>query len=237
MLNIAICDDNKDDINKLLYILNIYLNNNNIEACIKKFESGIILIDSIYQEKFDIIFLDIYMPAMDGMKVAEKIREIDLKCKIFFLTSSCDHALMSYNVNASHYLLKPIDESKLCSEFKIAIEEISKLDFEYLLVKNKDEITKLFYKNIVYVESKARILLIYRYNNTPLKLYRKMDDFNSEINNERFFQCHKSYLVNLDFVEKVKDNYFLMSTGEKIKISDKFKKHKNLYIEYLMNKL
>lgn len=237
MLNIAICDDSKEDVKKISDRLSIYINNNNIKACVKEFHSGLALIEAVKEKPFDIIFLDIYMPPIDGIQTATEIRKTDAKCKIIFLSSSQSHAVLSYDVKANHYLLKPIENDKLYTALKVAIDGIEKSNSEYLVIKSNNEFNKLFFKNIIYIESKARILMVYTEHNNLIKVYKKLSDFEEELNDARFFRSHKSYLVNLDFVEDAKDRYFVMTTGENIPISSKFRNNKKMYIDYLVSKL
>lgn len=237
MISIAVCDDDEACLKDIFDRLNSYIEKNNIDAYIKKFHSGSDLIDALNRERFDIVFLDIYMEVIDGIQTALKIRETDSTCKIIFLTSSESHAVLSYEVKVNDYLLKPVNDEKLYKTVKIAIESIERSTGKYLVVKTNNGLKKLFFKDILYVESNARVLSVYDARKDKINLYKKLNDFEKELNDLRFFRCHKSFLVNLDFVQEAKDSYFVMETGELISISKKFKDKKKIYIKYLMRNM
>ncbi len=237
LITIAICDDNEKALIDLEKRLNSYLKNINLEAHIRKFQTGTELIEYAMVKAIDIVFLDIYMGPIDGIETAHKIREIYSNCKIIFVTSSLSHAVLSYEVKANDYLVKPVSNEKLYNVLKVAIENIETLNAKFIVVKNNNGIYKLLYKDILYVESNARILTVYTTNKKIINYYSKLNDFEEALNDLRFFRCHKSFLINLDHVHEAKDTYFIMENSEKISISSKFKKNKKIYMDYLMNKL
>lgn len=138
MINIAICDDDIDEIKIISTFVSKNIKELNISFKITVFNEGQDLIEHISsaKENFDIIFLDIYMKASQGIDIARKIREFDEECKIIFITSSREHAIDSYEVRAVYYILKPIDEEKLSTAIKIAIEGLDK-ENKHIVITNK----------------------------------------------------------------------------------------------------
>ena len=108
MLKIAICDDEQDYREIIEQMLNRYIKDTDIEAQIDIFTNPSELIDATENGTiYDIYLLDIYMPGITGMSFATELRSRDIKSSVIFLTSSTDHALEAFGVNATHYLLKP----------------------------------------------------------------------------------------------------------------------------------
>lgn len=232
------CDDNKEDRKVILEKLKDYVRNNNVEAKLFEYLTGEDLIEEINTKKnsFDIIFLDIYMDFLDGIETARIIRNTDLNCNIIFLTSSTFHAIESYDVKATHYLLKPINDEKLNKALQVAFENIQNARPKYLVIKTNNVINKLFYNDILYVESRARVLLVYTKENEILTIYKKLNEFEAELNDQRFLKCHKSFLVNLDFVREVKGYFFVLVNNHSIPISSSVKDTKKVYLDYLVRK-
>ena len=128
-MNIAIVDDLPADSAYLCTLLEKYSTKNNIDISITTFLDGIEFLDSFEPNKFDVAFLDIYMPKITGIELAKQFFEKDPNCHIIFVTSSSDFAIESYDVNALYYVIKPISEEKL----DIALKRCQKT----LLTNNK----------------------------------------------------------------------------------------------------
>ena len=112
MIRIALIDDNPSDINIGKHYVDTYFQNRpdaaNMEISISSYMDGPSFLADFRPDDFDLILLDIYMPAMEGMEVAREVRRLDESVKIIFLTTSREHALEGYKVFASGYILKPL---------------------------------------------------------------------------------------------------------------------------------
>lgn len=111
MIRIALIDDNPSDIDIGKHYVDTYFQNRpdaaNMEISISSYMDGPSFLADFRPDDFDLILLDIYMPAMEGMDVAREVRRLDESVKIIFLTTSREHALEGYKVFASGYILKP----------------------------------------------------------------------------------------------------------------------------------
>ncbi len=113
MYQICIVDDEDNSLNQLKEILLKFFKEKSIQADIFSFNNPVNFIDKFIPNKYDIIFLDISMPQINGIDVGKKIREKDISTTIVFTTSLIQYALSGYEVNAFDYLLKPINYSSL----------------------------------------------------------------------------------------------------------------------------
>ncbi|MBV7275093.1 response regulator transcription factor [Clostridium sp. PL3] len=236
MINIAICDDDIDEVKAIFSFVLKNMEELNTAFKIKTFNEGQDLIDHMNfdKENFDIVFLDIYMKASQGIDIARKIREFDKQCKIIFITVSHEHAIDSYEVRALYYILKPIDEEKLSAAIKIAIEELDK-ENKNIVIINKKGSYKIFYKDILYAESKARIVNIYLKSQEVITFYSKLEDFFYKLQDERFLKSHKSFIVNMDYILKIEDKSIFIDDYTKIPISSaNLVKIKEIYFKYLL---
>ncbi|ERK31548.1 LytR/AlgR family response regulator transcription factor [Clostridium intestinale] len=237
MINIAICDDIKEELDLISSYVSKIINNINIEFKISTFNDGEEFIEYVSSSKeiYDIVFLDIYMKFSNGINTAKKIREFDKECKIIFITSSKEHAIESYEVRALYYILKPIEEDKLKDAIFIAIEDLN-LNDKNIVIKNKKGSYKIIYKDILYAESSARVVMIHLVSGQTISFYSKLKDFIELIQDDRFIRCHKSFVVNMHHVIKIEGNYIFMSGNLKIPISSvNSGTVKEKYFNYLLN--
>ena len=236
MINIAICDDIIEELDIISSYVSKNIKDLDIPFKISSFSEGEDLLEHIKlsENNFDIIFLDIYMKFSNGIDIARRIRDFDKECKIIFITSSKDHAIDSYDVSALHYILKPINEEKLSNAIKIAIESLHK-ENKQVVIMNKKGNYRISYKDILYVESKARVVNIYLKSSEVISFYSKLEDFFQSLKDERFLRCHKSFFVNMDYILKIENNCAFMCNNVIIPItSSKIAVIKEKYFNYLL---
>ena len=106
-MRIAIVDDCESERNELYERLlkNKFLISYDVE--LRLYDSGSDFLNEALQNRFDLVFLDIYMNDENGIETAQKLRAFDRKCLLIFTTTSTDHALDGFSVRALHYLVKP----------------------------------------------------------------------------------------------------------------------------------
>ena len=237
MINIAICDDNKDHLDILVNIIEEYIGKHILHYNInyKVFENGADLLDQIEKGvRYQIILLDIIMPLGNGIDIAKEIRLFDNLCKIIFLTSSPEFAVDSYSVDAFNYLLKPTSYEKLKPVFEKAISEIIETRDESVLVNAKSGLTKVYVYNIEFVEIIGRHLLynlsggiILEVKGTLGELEKTLLSFN------RFIKPHRSYIINMDFIDTITTKEIKTRSNKRIPISRiNYQEIKKTYIEY-----
>jgi len=236
MINIAICDDTMEELERISSYVSKNIKDLDIPFKISSFSEGQDLLEDINSSKqnFDIIFLDVYMKFSNGIDIASRIRDFDKECKIIFITSSKEHAVDSYDVSALHYILKPINEEKLINAIKIAIESLNK-ENKQVVIMNKKGNYRILYKDILYAESKARVVNIYLKSSEVISFYSKLEDFFQSLKDERFLRCHKSFFVNMDYILKIENNCAFMCNNVIIPItSSKIAVIKEKYFNYLL---
>lgn len=231
MIRIAICEDEKDT--QLLiedYIHNI-LKNINIEYEIQKYDSGEELLESNLKD-IDILLLDIQMGQINGMDTARKIREVDNKMEIIFITSLIDYVQEGYEVRAYRYLLKPIELEELKKHLLTCIKEIENKN-TYILIKNKSNTYKIYSNEIKYIEVQKKNMSIHTTNKTFEVIY-SLEKIEKDINLDKFVRCHKSFLVNLSYVENIKLNTAILESGEEVPVSRyRYKEVKEKFLKFL----
>lgn len=230
-MKIAICDDEEMFSSQLKEYLESYYKS--MDLIIDKFESGEEFLKRYTNMNcgYDIIFLDIEMKQIDGIETAKKLRELNNDIIIIFLTSHLEFAPEGYEVNAFRFLIKPIQKEKL----KNAL-----LDVQYqidrnkkILIKDKDREVLLKYTDIVYIEAQNVNIKICTMNEKFL-IRKTLREIEEELKGPTFFKCHRSYIVNLDFVIDYDNKIITMENKEKISLSrNKYSDFKNSMITYL----
>ena len=200
MRKIAICDDSKLDRQLLKVVIQTYFENNEEEFKIFEYELGDNLLDDI---EVELLFLDIIM---NGMKIARKLRDIQFKAPIIFLTAHADYAVESYEVYAAGYLLKPYDTNKLT----LLLDEVLQRSVQKrIAVKVKRQHRYLEINDIMYVESDKHVLNIHLKDSRVIQTTEKLSELKKTINSKRFIRCHQSYLVNMDYIKDAKTDFIL----------------------------
>jgi len=230
---IAICDDTAYDIAQLKEALYSY----NPAFEITSYADGQTLIDDLANNRraIDILFLDICMPGTDGIKTAERIRSIKKDIMIIFVTSSRDFYSQAYEVFAFNYIVKPLDREKLYRILDQATDVLKRENHQKIQFKYKSTIYNLDCRDILYIESRDKLILFYKTDGQVLQCYGKLDTIENELPPRSFIRCHQSFLVNASCITEMGDNYFRVGQVV-ISISKKFfKSAKEQYYSYLFS--
>ena len=217
MLHIAICDDEKDFVTHLTKLLKQYACEADEEIKVSAFYDGMELIDG-YDTTIDLIFLDIQMKMVDGLRTAERIRQMDEKVGIIFLTTLTQCALEGYKYQAANYIIKPMKYVRLKAELDQWRKRNQRHDRPAIVVANDFGKYKIFLNTLQYVETFNRNLLLHTEQENII-CYRSMKDLEQELAAHGFVRCHTSYIVNLFFVKGVNKLEITLVTGETIPIS------------------
>lgn len=238
MLQIAVCDDNINELSNMTQLINLYHSSKRLNFEYAVFPNGFDLVSILKKGKrFDIYCLDIIMPGFTGIDVAKEIRSFDKSASILFFTSSPEFALESYSVKAINYILKPISKEKLFFTFDDMLEQIkAKKDEDAVIVKSNEGIQKLLVSNLVYVEVIGRNVL---YHLLSGKVTECTEPFSSVCNNLLKYGCfikpHRSYLVNMRYVDTIENHKMTLQTHVDIPVArGKLSEIKQHYLKYQM---
>ena len=218
MLKIAVCDDSPQFIAEITSKLHQW-DNKQQPLIIRSFEDGNALIQAHLDDPFQIIFLDVIMPLMNGLDAARVIRENDSDVKIVFLTASREYAFDSYSVKANNYLLKPVPFEDLS---KCMDELISDIDTKRptIILRNANSIHKLDLDKIEYLEAQNKHVLFVLTDGSTLQSFDPLYTHEEKLlNYESFFKCHRSYIVNLMHIDTYTQKEIRMHSGCIIPIS------------------
>lgn len=217
ILHLVICDDEAAFVSHLTELVERYAEESGEKIKITAYYDGMELIEK-YDPSTDLIFLDIQMKLLDGLHTAERIRQMDQKVGLIFLTTLTQYGLEGYNYQAANYIIKPIKYIRLKTELNRFLERRRSVETPSIIVRNDTRKYKVQLKELSYIETFNRKLLLHT-NQEKIISYKTMKEMESELAENGFARCHTSYLVNLFYVKGVKRLELELITGETIPIS------------------
>lgn len=235
MIKIVICEDEKEQQELLKVYINQIFEELSIKYKLEILNSGEELLEN-YLKDTDILLLDIQMGQINGMNTARKIRTLDDKVEIIFITSLIEYALEGYEVRAYRYLIKPVKYDNLKDNIINCIKEVD-IKNKYIMVKEEGNLNKIDISEIPYVEVQKETITIHTLNKV-YKINGTMSNIEKEIDCSRFFRCHKSYLVNLEHVKSIKQYVAILENSEEVPVSRyRFKETKDKFFDLIEDKL
>ena len=218
-MEVAICEDNRDDGTRLHALLNRYLKESGLEAGIEVFTSGEALMNSFLPGKYQIIFIDIYLDkkGISGMKAAEKIRKADNEVSIIFTTTSVEHGPTSYEVKADYYIVKPVDKKRLEKALGRCRAQLDRYA-RTIEISTNWQMEKILLRDVYYAEVMKNNIILHTTSGT-VNARMPFSELINKLDGSSFIQCHRSYVVNLIHVADMRDSSFVLKIGSRITIS------------------
>lgn len=216
-LKLAICDDEQTQIEYVTSLASSWSERvgHTCEVC--AFPSAEAFLFAYEDDKaYDILLLDIEMGTMNGVDLAKTIRQTNDTVQIIFLTGFPDFIAEGYEVSALHYLMKPISEEKLHAVLDKAAANLAKSEKRlYVTYDRQTDFIPL--SQITYIEAQKQYVEIH----TSDALYRmksSLADIESKLD-EYFFRCQRSFIVNLRYVTRIKNDCVVLKNGAEVPIS------------------
>ncbi len=215
MLRIACVDNEKEQTDTLTSYLERYGADTGIALEIFAFHGGWAFLES--RKTFDIVFLDIDMPDLDGMSTAKELRAVDDKCLIIFVTNWAQYAINGYEVRAFDFLVKPVNYNQFSMKFRNAVAAAERNRQDEIIVTESYGKRRLSIREIYYVETDKH-KLVYHTNGGNIETWGAIKDVAKRLEPFGFALCNSGFLVNLQYVEKTR-GYSVWVKGDELKIS------------------
>ena len=217
MIKIAICDDEPLMAQELAGHLGEYMKEKSITAySVSNFSDGRTLLESA--GSFDVIFLDIQMEQPDGMETARLLRRRGDHSLLVFVTVLKELVFDAFQVEAYDYLLKPLDSARFKQTMDRVLRALEQRTSEDIVIQRGTGCEVVLLSDIVYCEVLGRKIYLHKSDGIVSDYYDKLEDLERRVDG-RFFKCHRSYLVNLDYVRGCQDGQVLLFRGERIPAS------------------
>lgn len=232
MYNVAICDDTEEERLQAAEYAGRFFDREGIEVHIDTYAGGRELLES--GREYDLYLLDVLMPGMSGIDAAQALAEDKDHPVVVFITSSLESAVEGYRVEAAGFILKPVEEESFWSTMERVVRRRLGVKKAVLsLVHNRVNV-ELPLERLAWFENRLHRVFVKLTDGEVLSVNQKLSELQLVLEpHSQFLRCHQSYLVNLDYVDKLEDSCFYMRDGQMIPISRNFyKQSKNAYYHY-----
>jgi len=223
-MRILICDDEKQSSDAIHAAIGRWATHNSTSSFqIDTYASSEDMLDSLRNKiVYDIAFLDIRFPGeMNGLQLASELRALNEQMIVVFISNYEEYAIDGYKVNALRFFYKPISDSQIFECLDIAYRQWKLLINKYLLVESKQQLCRMPYRSILYLESQSHYVCIHSVSNTIKEVIvrKRLAELIEDLPTEMFVQCHRSFVINLLFVQKISRKQITLTDGTEIPIS------------------
>ena len=227
MIRIAICDDETQNTKELRELINVFSERLKIEVSVAVYSSGqSLLFDWENPEKYaDILYLDIFMPDINGMKVAEQLRRLGFRNEIIFHTRSDAQALDAFDVNAFHYIIKDATTVKKEEDiFKNAVEKALAKTKEYISLSCAGENRSIAINGISHFQVDGRVVTVYYEPKRYFEFYAALGKLENSLCEKGFVRVNRAVIANVSFIKSSTADTVEMKSGEVFAIGRNYRK-------------
>ena len=209
-VNFAICDDSVVDSNYVKKLVTQWANDKKYQVNIDIFSSAEAFIFHYVENKeYDVLLLDIEMGNMDGVTLARQIRKSNKSVQIVFITGYSDYIAEGYDVEALHYLMKPLKKEKLYDVLERAVNKIMQNE-KQLVLNTFDEMIRIPLHEIIYIDVDRNYVTVH--SNKDYTVKKTLAEIEKELD-ERFFRIGRSAIVNLKYISRVTKTDVYLNNG------------------------
>ena len=216
---IAIIENELENTNDLEISVKKFFENKKINFKIDKYNTAKSFLNNY--EYFDLVFIDVNLPDINGIKAIQELRKIDQKVLVIFVTSAVEYAIKGYSVNAFDFIAKPFDYDDFASKLERALPRLKQS--KKLVIIHKQSMRILNISQIVYIEVDEHKIIFHLNNGENIDTYGTMKSYLETLKNHNFALCNQCYLVNLKYVDGIQNDYVIIN-NEQLLISRPKKK-------------
>jgi len=228
MIKITVCDDSTENVRELLELLKIFSERMNIEAKFTSYSSGKSMLFAWENpaQYADILYLDIDMPSVDGMKVAEKLRGKGFKNEIIFYTRSDTKTLEAFDVNAFHYIVKEMTDTRKAEEiFRGVVRKAQNRTREFISFSCAGENRSILINSISHFQVEGRIVTVHYEQGKKFEFYAALAKLEDALCQKGFIRINRIELINVKYVKSNTAQTIDMTDGTQFEIGRSYRKH------------
>lgn len=213
-MRVAVCDDEAEYCKQMQKMIEKMYHS--LDVIVDTYQTGRDLLRQFEKQNYDLIFLDIEMPGIDGISLARRLRDRKEELRLVFLTSHVEYALKGYEVQALRYLTKPVQEDKLKEVLSYVMKQMQDQRIIWLKTSAGEERVSL--SDILYLEAQDQNISINTAERSYVVRYN-LRDFEQELKEYGFFRIHRGYLVSLRKISAVRKNEVTLDGGTVLPLS------------------
>ena len=203
MLGIAIVEDDGEHAALLESFIRQYAEERHIPVSVQLFHDAVTFLDQ-YRAEYQIVFMDIMMPMLDGMEAAKLLRQKDSTVVLVFVTTMRQYAVQGYEVDACDFLVKPVTYPEFALKFTRILSKVPSeaASGNEVFLKTENSFVRLSSRDILYVEVSGHYC-IYHTVSGDYRRYQTMKSAESSLPADSFARCNNYLLVNLAHVSRM----------------------------------
>ena len=237
-LNIAICDDERAALELLRPSVYGALKARDVDSAIEIFSRPRDLLAHMEKVSFDLLFLDIEMPGMTGLELAQRLRREGSLVDIIYISNREDLVFDALRTNPRGFIRKTrlIQDVSGVIDTYLAYRQQNDQP-KTMIIKERDQVIHIPLEKLQYIEGsgKAQIAHIAG-KDQPMELHKSMQELEEELTGLGFLRIHKGYLLNYRFIRRIGDNEVTLTSGEKLPVSRrKYQEIRDAYMEWMQN--
>ena len=214
---IVICDDEQSQMEYIASLVKMWVERSGHFCDIRMYPSAEAFLYEYEESKdYDMLLLDVEMRGMSGLDLAKRIRRDSIRAEIIFITSHFEFCGEGYEVDALHYLIKPVSEEKMMDVLSKAAGKLS-VESPSVVITCDGETIKVYEKDILYVESFLHYIVIHM-KDREYKIKESISTFETKLS-EIFYRTHRSYLVSLKHIVRISRNTICLNNGDELPLS------------------
>ena len=223
MINIAVVEDNEQDAAQLCAFIDEYAEKNGLAVKVSRFSDAVSFLDGT-RGAFDLIFMDILMPGMDGMRAAQRLRASDRWAKLIFVTNMAQFAVKGYSVDALDFMVKPVVYRDFEMKMRKAVGLIRAEEGQQVAICSGASFLKVPAREITYVEISGHNLCYHMADGQTVRAVGTLSKVEEQLKACRFLRCNSCYLVNPRSIASVDGYEIKLYDGDVLQISHPRKK-------------
>lgn len=234
-MRIAVCDDDEREVSRIRKLITEYQLSRPAYIDCSYFTNSTDFLCEIRGGEYDLILLDILTSGVGGIQVAQELRELDRNVRLIFVSASSEFAVESYHVEAYYYLLKPVDADSLFRLLDKIRGELSVQAEQGFILRSRDGVVRIVFAKLAYVEVMNKTLFFHLADGVVCEASAALADFEETLlSRPEFLKTHRSYLVNLNFIEAIDIGFVRMKDGHSVPVSRKRRSQvQDVYVRFL----
>ena len=230
--SIAICDNSVHDLDKIVQMTQVFFQQKQINYNIHTYTKSLDLLSAIEQNmEFHLLLLDVMMEHLNGIELAARLRKMDKDMSIVFISGNREMAMQGYEVAASRYLAKPVNDEKFFEALAFCYQNY--LQSCNILFPTSKGIRSISPTEILYAEAGNRGITIFL-QNEQLQTNMRMFELEEILSHQSFFLCHRAFLVNFAHVKYIRCYEIELENGELVPVSKhRYAEAKQKLLQYL----